>query len=179
MKKARYDTVRRRHTIVTFLGIAVLAFLVLISIAGATQHADISNSSSNLQNTSTLDPAPKYSIEKQLKEQDKALRINPLDSEAWKFKGFDLAMLHRYDEAIIAYDQAIKVNPQDSDAWFQKGDLLLDELNRPYEAIKAYYKAIELNQKDVWNVWESKGHALDKLGKHNEVIDAYKKTKVH
>jgi tetratricopeptide (TPR) repeat protein len=73
-------------------------------------------------------------------------------------------MLHRYDEAIIAYDKAIKVNPQDSDAWFQKGDLLLDELNRPDEAIKAYDKASKLNQKDVWNVWESKGHALDKLG---------------
>lgn len=178
MKKTRYDTASKRHKFITVLEITVLAFLALISIAGATQSAPALDSSSNSQNIRTLDPALKNSYETQLKEQDEALRNNPFDSEAWKFKAFDLAMLYRYDEAIIAYDQAIKVNPRDSDAWFQKGDLLLDELNRPDEALKAYDKAIELNQKDVWNVWDSKGHALDELGRHNEAIDAYKKAKV-
>jgi tetratricopeptide (TPR) repeat protein len=178
MKTESYEKASRRCTFIIFIGITVLVFLMLIGIAGAKQSATVPDSSSNSQTMRTIDPALKYSIEKQLKEQDEALQKNPFDSEAWKFKAFDLAMLHRYDEAIIAYDQAIKVNPKDSDAWFQKGDLLLDELNRPDEAIKAYDKAIELNQKDVWNVWDSKGHALDKLGRHNEAIDAFKKAKV-
>ena len=165
------------HTFITFLGITALAFLMLMSIAGATQSVPVPEFSSNSENIRTLDPALKNSYEKQLKEQDEALQKNPFDSEAWKFKAFDLAMLHRYDEAIIAYDQAIKVNPKDSDAWFQKGDMLHDELNRSIEAIKTYYKAIELNPKDVWSVWESKGYVLDELGRHNELIDAYKKAK--
>jgi tetratricopeptide (TPR) repeat protein len=115
-----------------------------MSITGAKQLVDTSSSSSNSDNMRTLDPALKNSIEKQLKEQDEALRINPLDLEAWKFKGFDLAMLHRSDEAIIAYDQAIKVNLQDLDAWYYKG-VTLYRLNKDEDAIKAFDKAIEVD----------------------------------
>lgn len=68
----------------------VLTFLVLISIASATQPADASNSGSNSKNIHTLDPDLKNVYEKGTKYQDEVLRINPLDSEAWKLKGWDL-----------------------------------------------------------------------------------------
>jgi hypothetical protein len=37
MKKVTFDKANRRHTIITTLGITVLVFLILASIAGATQ----------------------------------------------------------------------------------------------------------------------------------------------
>ena len=176
MEKARYDTASKWHTFTTVLGITMLVFLVLINIAVATQFAPVQDSSSNSQNIRILDPGLKNSYEKQLKEQDEALRNDSFDSEAWKLKGWDLQNLNRLDEALIAYYQAIQVNPRDSDAWIIKGDFLLEPLNRPDEAIRAYDKAIELNPKGVWNIWYMKGAAYDELGKYNEAIDAYKKS---
>ena len=38
MKKLTHYTVRRRHTFISVLGTTVLAFLMLMSIAGAAQH---------------------------------------------------------------------------------------------------------------------------------------------
>ena len=53
---------------------------------------------------------------------DKAIEINPNDSDAWNEKGIALGKL-KYDEAIKAYDKAIEINPQDSNAWDGKGML--------------------------------------------------------
>ena len=47
MKKAIYDTVSRRHTLITFLGITVLAFLTLVNAAGAAPFAYVTNSGDN------------------------------------------------------------------------------------------------------------------------------------
>ena len=58
----------RRHTFIVVLGITVLAFLMLMSIAGATQSAPVPDSSSNSQNIRTLDPALKNSYEKQRRD---------------------------------------------------------------------------------------------------------------
>jgi hypothetical protein len=44
MKKSIYDATSRRHTFIIFLGIDALAFLVLISIIGATQPAAVPDS---------------------------------------------------------------------------------------------------------------------------------------
>jgi hypothetical protein len=47
MKKARYDKASRGYTFIKALGITLLAFFILVNIAGAVSIADISNSSSN------------------------------------------------------------------------------------------------------------------------------------
>jgi tetratricopeptide (TPR) repeat protein len=139
----------RMHTFITVLGITVLAFLMLVSIVGATQSADAQNSGSN--NYNDLNKV----YEKDIKTQDEALRINPLDSDAWKSKGQDLHDLKRYDEAIITYDQAIQINPRDSDAWDGKG-LALNQLRKYDEALRAFDKALEINPQDSI-AWQAKG----------------------
>jgi quinol-cytochrome oxidoreductase complex cytochrome b subunit len=40
MKRITYNTASRRHTFIAVLGITVLAFLMLMSIAGAKQGSD-------------------------------------------------------------------------------------------------------------------------------------------
>jgi|GEM_PF-2752163 superkiller protein 3 len=134
MKAKRYYSASRRHAFVAVLGIAFRAFLVLISIASATQSVNSTNSGGNY-------------LEKGIKTQEEALQRNPQDENAWVHKGDDFADLKRYDEAIIAYDQAIQINPRDSDAWEAKGDILV-KLGRSDEAIRAYNKAIEINPQD-------------------------------
>ena len=169
MKRMAYNTASRRHTFIAILGIIMLAFLVLISITGATQLADASNSGSN--NYNDLNKV----YEKDMQTQDKALQINPLDEYAWSLKGDDLAALHRYDEAMIAYDQAIKVNPRNPLLWEVKGAALDEYYNDHEGAIKTYDEGIKVNSldKEVWYLWFLKGQVLDELGRYHEAIDAY------
>ncbi len=75
-------------------------------IASAEQLADIPNSSSN--NVSNLNNA----LENDIKTQDKAIGINPLNSTAWKNKGLVLDNLNKSDEVIKAYDKAIEIDSQ-------------------------------------------------------------------
>jgi tetratricopeptide (TPR) repeat protein len=105
-----YNKASRRHIFIAVLEIAVLVFLVLISIAGAEQLAGAPNYGSN-----TVDKLDK-AHEEDIQTQDKALQRNPLDSDAWRIKGLDLVDLKRFDEAMMANDQAIKINPQDLEA---------------------------------------------------------------
>ena len=44
---------------------------------------------------------------------DKAIEINPQDSDAWYNKGLALTKLNKYDEAMKTYDKAIEIHPQD------------------------------------------------------------------
>ena len=60
-----------------------------------------------------------------MKAFDKAIEINPQNSNAWNNKGVALGNLNKYDEAMKAFDKAIEINPQDSDAWNNKGVALL------------------------------------------------------
>jgi tetratricopeptide (TPR) repeat protein len=142
MKKARYDTVSIKHTFITVFGINVLVFLVLISIASATQPSDIPNSGGDFL---------KNIYENDIKIQDEVLRINPQNSTALIEKGLALDILNRHDEAITVYEKAIQINPQDSEAWTDKGNTL-DALGKYDEAIQAYDKAIEINplDSDAW-----------------------------
>ena len=56
-----------------------------------------------------------------IKVYEKAIEINPKDSDAWYNKGVTLDSLHKPDEAIKSYNKAIEVNPKNSMAWYKKG----------------------------------------------------------
>jgi tetratricopeptide (TPR) repeat protein len=98
MKKARYDKASRGYTFIKALGITLLAFFILVNIAGAVSIADISNSSSN--NASNLNKSNEA-----IKAYDKASNS---------------------DEALKALDNAIEINPHDSNVWIYKGNVLSD-----------------------------------------------------
>jgi len=76
MTKAIYDKASRSHTLIKALGITLLAFFILVSIAGAIPLADILNSGSN--NVSNLNKSNEA-----IKAYDKAIEITPQDSAAW------------------------------------------------------------------------------------------------
>ena len=164
--KAKCDDASRWHAFKSILGITVLSFLMLVSIAGCVSFAGIPNSSSN--NVFILNKS-----DEAITAFDKAIEINPLDSMIWCNKGLTLAHLGKLDEAIKAYDKAIEINPHNSYTWGGKG-IVLYNLNKSDEAITAYDKAIEINPRNAYG-WSNKGDVLVKLGKSNEAIKAYGK----
>ena len=96
---------------------------------------------------------------------DKAIEINPKDSDAWYLKGNALNKLNRSDEAEKAYNKRWENWESNHISYFNEA--------RENE-IKAYDKAIELNPKDE-AVWYFKGNALRDLGKFDEAQKAYDK----
>jgi tetratricopeptide (TPR) repeat protein len=104
---------------------------------------------------------------------DKAIKINPHNSETWNNKGIALYELNQSGEAITAFDKAIKINSQNSDAWYNKG-LALYKLKEFNEAIKAYDKAIEINPQ-YSKAWNDEGVALCNLNKSYEAIKLFDK----
>jgi tetratricopeptide (TPR) repeat protein len=84
----------------------------------------------------------KEQIDEALAAYDKAIEINPQNSEAWYNKGNALDRLKKYNEAIMAYDKAIEINPKDEAVWYFKGDALRD-VGKYNEAQKAYDKAFK------------------------------------
>jgi tetratricopeptide (TPR) repeat protein len=171
MKAKRYDNASRRYAFVAVVGIAIIAFLVLISIVSATQNS-----------VYWFDKV----LENEIKASEKAIEINPQNSTAWSEKGSNLYVLGRDDEAIKACDRAIELNPQNTDAWLLKGKYLTRQ-NRLDEAIKVYDKIIELNGKGIALTkirpqslgasiaWTSKGDVLEQLGKYDDAMKAYDK----
>jgi tetratricopeptide (TPR) repeat protein len=137
MNETKCYKTSRKHTIITVLGITALAFLMLVSIAGATQSTNFW-----FHKGRELMSSEKYN--EAIKAYDKAIKINPHDSSSWYNKGNSLFNLNKYDDAIEAYNKAIEINPQNLYAWENKG-FALSYLNKPYEAREAYNRAIEIN----------------------------------
>ena len=90
MKKATYDKVSTKHTLIMALVITALAFSILVSIAGAAQSTNFwFHHGSELMNSGKYNEA--------IKAYGKATEINPQNSDAWYKKGAALAQLNRFD----------------------------------------------------------------------------------
>ena len=93
--------------------------------------------------------------------------------EALANKGYCLAVLDNYSEAIKFYDKALEINPQVLDIYYNKG-ISLEYLGNYPEAIKAFDKVIEESSQD-YEAWYSKGFSLECLGNYEEALESYDK----
>ncbi|WP_292387061.1 hypothetical protein, partial [Methanosarcina sp. UBA5] len=78
MKETRCEKIRRRHTFITFLGMATLAFLMMVSVASSNDSATLVNVASS-NDSATLENAT-----------------------FWYYKGDALSKLGEYNESIQA-----------------------------------------------------------------------------
>ncbi len=162
MNTSKCDEASLLHVFTRFLGITAVAFLMLVSIAGA----GIPNSgSSNISISNKSDEA--------IKAYDRVIEFKPYDSYGCTTKGNALYKLNKFDESINRYDKSIEISPQNSKALYNKG-VALDHLNKSEEALTAYDKAIEINPWDS-DAWYNKGLALDHLNRYDEAITAFDK----
>ena len=86
--------------------------------------------------------------EKAIKCFDKALEIDPNDSDSWALKGTSLDLLNRSQEAIKCFDKALEINPRDAEVWRDRGLAFEEKLGNLEEAIKCYDKALAINKND-------------------------------
>jgi tetratricopeptide (TPR) repeat protein len=76
---------------------------------------------------------------------DKAIEIDPKNTEAWNNEGQALSRLAKYDEAISCFDKAIEIDPNFADAWYNKS-LATYMLGRSEEAEEYSRKSNILNK---------------------------------
>ena len=83
-----------------------------------------------------------------LKLVDQAIKIDPKNSEAFKWRGTFYFNLSDYNKALTAYNRSLELDPNSSSAAKSKGDTL-SWLNRSGEAITSYSEAIRLDPSDA------------------------------
>ncbi len=166
MNGIKFDKTNRKGTIIAFLGITLLVFLILVSIVGAAE-----DSYSWVGKGKDLEKLGQYN--EAIKVYDKALELNPDNLAAETDKGDALAHLGKYDEAIAVYNKVIKINPINAESLYGRG-VALDKLNKPDEAMKSFD---EITKSQPLNSlgWLGKGHLLCISGKYDEAVEAYGK----
>jgi tetratricopeptide (TPR) repeat protein len=126
----------------TAIGIGVAIFLIYVlllassSIGGYPNERllyTLSNQINNNQSSSILilnkkglDLMNSASYNQAITYFDKALAINPNDTDALNNKGLALAQLGKYNEAISYYDKALEIKPNYATAPNNKGAVLND-----------------------------------------------------
>jgi tetratricopeptide (TPR) repeat protein len=75
---------------------------------------------------------------------DKALLIDPENTQALVNKGFALDSLEKHEEALTYYDKALLIDPSDVDALNNKG-YALENLGKYKDALFYYEKALEID----------------------------------
>jgi tetratricopeptide (TPR) repeat protein len=108
-----------------------------------------------------------------LKYLDKALAIDPNDTDSLTVKGVVFYDLKNYTESIRYYNKALAIDPNNVNALTNKG-LVFDDLGNHTEAIRYYNKVLAIDPNNV-DVLNNKGNTLDDLGNHTEAIRYYNK----
>ena len=101
---------------------------------------------------------------------DRALNVDPSNSEIWNLKGIYLYHLNGKGNPLEAFEKAIESDHNYGDAWYNEGVYFYNNAENE-EAANAFEKALELNPQDAV-AWEYKAKALLRLGKYKAAIEA-------
>ena len=103
-----------------------------------------------------------------LPKMDKAISLNPENTEAWNNRGGAKIALDDYKGAIDDCAKAIEIDPENAIAWSNRGSAKI-ELGDHQGAIDDYTKAIELDPKSV-KALSNRGLSKKELGNHEDAI---------
>jgi eukaryotic-like serine/threonine-protein kinase len=109
--------------------------------------------------------------EEAIDSYDRALKINPEDSDTWANRGYSLDKLGRCKEAVVSYDHALKINPENYNTWTKLG-ASLHKLGRCKQVSVIYHRALKINLQD-YNVWTNIGISLYKSGSCEQAVVSY------
>jgi tetratricopeptide (TPR) repeat protein len=140
--------------------IKVLLLLVMASAApafGQTNETDWFSKGMDFCNQEMFGEA--------IQAYDKAIEINPQNSEAWNNKGTALGILGKYNEALLAFEKAITINSSYAEAWYNMG-VIFDLQGKYFSAIQAYSEATRINPK-YQKAWLAKNRDIEIIGMKN------------
>jgi tetratricopeptide (TPR) repeat protein len=84
-------------------------------------------------------------FDKSIWAYNKALENDPKNANVWTDMGVMYRRSNQPQEAIKAFDEAIKVDPKHEIARFNKGIVLLHDLNEPEKGIQAWEDLLNIN----------------------------------
>ena len=83
--------------------------------------------------------------DKAIAAYDKALALNPNNADVLTDQGVMYRKAGKYDKAVQSFDKAIAVDPKHEIARFNKGIVLMHDLNNPKGAIQAWEELLAVN----------------------------------
>ena len=83
--------------------------------------------------------------EKSIAAYDKALTLDPGNADVWTDQGVMYRKIGNYDKAVQCFDKAAGVDPQHEISRFNKGIVLMHDLNDPKAAIQAWENLLTVN----------------------------------
>jgi cytochrome c-type biogenesis protein CcmH/NrfG len=100
-----------------------------------------------------------------IKAYNNYLELNPTNPNVWT----DLGVMYRRsgqpEEAITAFDRAIGLNPTHAQSRFNKGIVLLHDLNKPEDAVKAWEGLIKFAPNYTTPTGQSVREMIDNIKK--------------
>ena len=110
---------------------------------------------------------------KAIEYYNEAIKLNPLNADAYMNRGNDKERLKDYDGAMRDYDEANLIRPNDTNLYLNRGNLKY-ESNDINDAIRDYDTAIKLKT-DNSSAYNSRGIAKEKLGDSTGAISDYER----
>ena len=99
---------------------------------------------------------------------DKAIAVNPQNSDIHGNRGMALAALTRHAEAIESYDRALALEPEYVESWNNRG-IALDALKQHEAALQSYDRALAL-QPHYMEAWSNRAATCQRLKHYSEAI---------
>jgi len=121
----------------------------------------------------TAPPTPTTDSASTIQEFNKAIPIDPDDSDAYNNRGNAYYDLGQWRRAIEDYDKAIHLDPDDAMAYYNRG-VAYYNLGQWHRAMEDYDKAIQLDPGYAL-AYYSRGNAYHDLGQYQLAIEDFDK----
>ena len=102
---------------------------------------------------------------------DRALFVDENFYEALLGKANVLNTFQKYGQALEVLNRAKEIRPQDYQVWYNRGNLLLQTLNKPEEALASFEQATQLKA-DFYPAVLGQGLALSALQRYSDALKA-------
>lgn len=115
--------------------------------------------------------ANKDQFNKALSDITLAIKIDPKNAAAYRYRGDVYSDKYQYENAISDYSKAIKLNPKDSIAYLGRG-YANKKRDRFDESISDFTKAIDLKH-GYFKAYINRGYVYDQTGQYDEAVSDF------
>ncbi len=114
-------------------------------------------------------------FDKALNDYNKAIEIQPNDSNIYYLKATALENYKHYNEAIIAHSKAIEISPRNSHYYISRGQSFEYDIKNYLKALDDYNKAVELEPENIKGLFNRAHLYQDKLEEYDKAFSDYSK----
>ena len=152
---------------ITYLGLAVLLFSVIIQRINHVKRVKSAGSYVNLGNAAFV----KSDFDKASSDYNEAIRLNPKSAVAYEERGLACVMKMDLDKAIDNFSESIRLNPKGATTYCERGGIY--DVKGEYDnAINDYNEALRIDPKNIKALLK-RGLAYSKKKELEKAINDY------